>query len=96
MLLEATVLPSLLWGYESLDLTSKQRRSLSAVQRAMVLYMCKPPRRPNEKDEAYVPRRERIVTGIIQRCPPRKMGRITNISLLHVYGTYRQAAFIIA
>lgn len=73
-LLDATVLSSLLRGMESLDLTSKQRRSLYAVLRAMVLYMMRPPKRSCEKEQSFYERRERLVTHAIRTNARRNWG----------------------
>lgn len=64
-------------------MTSKQRRSLTAVQRAMVLYMCKPPRRPSEK-------------CVAQRCSRGKWGGELQRHRFFMFMGHRQATLILS
>lgn len=65
-LLDAVVLPTLLWGLETLSLTRAQRKWLNTLQRAMLQSAMRLPRRPEETEEAYCRRRERITTARIK------------------------------
>lgn len=66
VLLEATILPTMLWGTESLDLTSLQRRHITGTQRRMLGYNLQVPKRPSENVESYMKRRERLVSKTLR------------------------------
>lgn len=65
-LLDGVVLPSLLWGLESLSLTRPQRSKLTTIQRVMIGRMLHLFQRPRERRGAFFRRRERCVTAAIR------------------------------
>lgn len=73
-LLDAVVLPTLMWGLEARSLTRAQRRLLNTLQRAMVQNAMRLPRRSDEGQEAYCTRRERITTARIWDSMPSPWG----------------------
>lgn len=60
---DAVVLPTLMWGPETLSLTRAQRRHLDALQRVMLQNAMRMPRRGDEDQAAFCRRRERVTTA---------------------------------
>lgn len=65
-LLDAVVLPTLLWGLATISLTRAQRKLLTTLQRTMLQNAMRLPRRSEKVQEVYARRRERITTARIR------------------------------
>lgn len=66
-LMDAVLLPSLLWGMESVAMLKPQRRRLDAFQRTIVGRMLRVAQRGREERSHFFRRRERCITAAIQR-----------------------------
>lgn len=85
-LLEAVVLPSLLWGLESLWVTLPDRGRLRAVQRTMVARCVRIFARPAEPREEFLRRRERIVTRWIKHACRGRWDENQSYRCLNLFG----------
>lgn len=85
-LLEGVVLPSLLWGLESLSLTRPQRNKLTTIQRAMIGRMLCLFQRPREPREAFFHRRERCITVAVKTHCRAEWGRLQRFRWLTFAG----------
>lgn len=66
-LIDAVILPTLLWGLETVPLSQTDRRRLDEVQRRMVGRALLVGRRPQELLTDFLRRRERCISGAITR-----------------------------
>lgn len=66
-LIDAVILPALLWGLETVPLSQPDRRRLDGVQRRMVGRALLVGRRPQELLPDFFRRRERCISGAIRR-----------------------------
>lgn len=85
-LLEGVVLPSLLWGMESLSLTRPQRDKLSTIQRVMLGRMLHLFQRPREARDAFFRRRERCISAAIKQHCRAEWGRLQRFRFLTFAG----------
>lgn len=65
-LLDATVLPILHWGLETVPATQSVGRPLAAMQRKCVVRMISIRRLPDEPKETFFRRRERQISAVIR------------------------------
>lgn len=75
-LLDAVILPTLLWGLETIHLSKMERKRIVAIQRVVVHRVLRLPQRPRETLEEFVRRRERSCTTTIRKCARGDWGKI--------------------
>lgn len=66
-LMDAIILPTLMWGLESLVLTNVEGRRLDALQRTMVGRVLRLPQRPRETADSFFRRRERCISATVRK-----------------------------
>lgn len=85
-LLDAVVLPSLLWGLESLWLTLPDRGRLHAAQRTIVARCIRIFAKPAEPRDEFLRRGERVVTRWIRHACRGRWDEIQRYRCLNFYG----------
>lgn len=85
-ILDTTVMASLMWGLETVDLTKKRRKKMNALQRTYIGRMIRLCRRPQEGPEAYFRRRERVSTAMIKQHSRGKWGAIQRYRFMGFHG----------
>lgn len=85
-LLDSCILPTVLWGLESVPRTTSDREQLDAMQRVMIHRILRLPQRPREDRRDFLRRRERCCTAALRRYGRSEWSRLQTYRALMFMG----------
>lgn len=75
-MLDAVILPTVMWGLETIVLTQADRRKLDGMQRAMIQRMQQVPQRPKYSQREMCRGRERLCSAALRTWARGEWGRL--------------------